>query len=182
MLDKAEGAARSDSVTIGQILRKVGSHSFPAVILLVAMIAATPLSGIPGVSIVAALIIGLMLVQMAWGAEEIWLPNWVRRQSIGTKRLSQAIGYLRGPIGKVEPLLKPRLVALTRGPGRIIPMAASFVIVLVLPILDFIPLTGSAAALILVLFAAGLLVRDGALVLLALILLAVAVGTVVLLI
>lgn len=168
VLDKAEDAGRFQRVSIGEILRKIGTQSFPAVILMVALVASSPLSGIPGMSSLAALIIGLLLVQMAWGAEEIWLPRWIRRQRIPTARLSQAIGWLRWPVERIEPFLRPRLTGLTEGPGRILPMAVCFVIVLVLPILDFIPLTGSLAAMILALIAAGFLVQDGALVLLAL--------------
>lgn len=64
-----------------------------------------------------------------------------------------------------ERFLRPRLTFLVKRPGVFLPLLACLAITAVMPFLEIIPTAGSIASIAIAFFAAGLLTRDGGLIL-----------------
>jgi hypothetical protein len=168
VLDQLEAAVHDDSISVGEIMDQLGQRSFAALILVPALIAASPASAIPGLTSAVALIVALMVVQMLWGREEAWLPQFLAKRRIPSERVCQAVGWLRRPVAFVERFLRPRLSFLVQRPWVVLPLLVALGITLVMPFLEVIPMSGSIASTAIALFAAAMLTRDGVLLLIAL--------------
>ena len=57
LLDSMERAAEKETVSINDVLHEIGDRSITPLILIVALLLVSPLSGIPGVSTLAAVTI-----------------------------------------------------------------------------------------------------------------------------
>lgn len=161
VLDSVEQAAGPKSVSLGDILDQLGPRSFAPLMLIVAIGMVSPVAGIPGASTVAALIIGTILAQMVVGRDRLWLPAWLKKREIKTESMEKALDFARRPVKAIEPLIKPRLQALTEMPGSLASILACFVLVAGMPLIEFVPMLSTIAAVALALFAAGFLTRDG---------------------
>ncbi len=166
VLDRLEEAVRDKETRIADIIEGLGRRSFPAIMLIPALLAVSPLSGIPGVTVTVGLIVATTAAQMLWGRDSLWLPEKLTRRAIPTDRLCKAIGWLRPPLKFIERFLRPRLTFLFRRPFRWITLTLVFLIGISMPALEFIPTSGSIAAAVISIFSIGLLTRDGALVIL----------------
>lgn len=162
VLDKLAEAGDGERVTVGEINEEFADRSLAPVLLVPALITASPLSGIPGLPTLAGLIIGLIVVQMLMGRDTLWLPDFIARRGVSKQRLGKAVDFLRKPVGWVERLLKPRLTWLAGRPWNYAALLTCLAIALSTPALEFLPFVTSVAAVAIGLFAAGLLIRDGA--------------------
>jgi hypothetical protein len=161
VLDRLEAAAAGETVSVGEIAAALGRRSFPALILGPALIAVSPASGIPGVTSAVGLVVAATVAQALLGRETLWLPRRFACRRIDADRLARGVRRLRGPVGAVERLLRPRLSWLVRRPLVALPLLVMLAIGLAMPLLEFIPTSGSVAAAAISVLAAGLLARDG---------------------
>ncbi len=166
VIDRLEKSAHDEETSIRDIIDGLGARSFPAIMLIPALLAVSPLSGIPGVTVTVGLIVAATAAQMLWGRDSLWLPERLTRRRISTEKLCKAISWLRPPVRFIERFLKPRLTFLFRRPLKWITLTLVFLIGGAMPVLELIPTTGSIAATVISIFAIGLLTRDGVLVIL----------------
>jgi hypothetical protein len=171
VLDGLERAIDGDAASVQQIVETLGRKSFAALLLIFPLISASPASTIPGVTATVAAIVFILVGQMILGRECVWLPPFIRQRRIPRDALCQGIQWLRKPVGFVERFLKARLVFLFHRPWLYLPLGLILALALVMPFMELVPTSGSIASVIIALFAAGLLTRDGALVLVSLLLL-----------
>lgn len=164
VLDRLEASAHEDKTSLGDIVEGLGRRSFAAIILIPSLLAVSPLSGVPGVTVAVGLIVAITSAQMLWGRDCLWLPDRLTRRQIPTDRLCKAIGWLRKPVHFIERFLRPRLTFLFHRPLIWIPLTILFLIGAAMPVLELIPTSGSIAAFAISLYAIGLLTRDGALI------------------
>lgn len=170
VLDQLESAAHDDSVTIDEVVEKLGHRSFASLMLVFALISTSPASGIPGITATVAALVFILVVQMIFGRECLWLPDFVGRRKMSTDKLCKGIGWLRKPVRFVEKFLRPRMTYLLHRPWLFLPLFLTLALTLVMPLLEVIPTSGSIASAMIALFAAGLLTRDGGLVVFSMIL------------
>ncbi|MFC7705143.1 exopolysaccharide biosynthesis protein [Plastorhodobacter daqingensis] len=164
VLDGLDEAGDEESVSVEQVVEAMGDRSFAPLLLVPALIMVSPISSIPGTPTISGLIIGLIAVQMLIGRDSLWLPGFLRRRKVSSKRMHKAVDFLRKPVSYVDPVLKERLTFLTDKPANTIALLTCVAITLVMPLMEFVPMLASVAALAISLFAAGLLIRDGLLV------------------
>ncbi|CUH78048.1 exopolysaccharide biosynthesis protein [Tropicibacter naphthalenivorans] len=149
-------------VYVHEALDRVGTQSFPAVILIPAVLLVSPLSGIPGTPTLGACLIFLCALQAVLGRKHLWLPGWLTRRSVSAKRMTKALNWLGKPAAWMDRYSKDRLCFLTARPTR--PLAYLFVLLTVIgwPILELVPFftSFSAGAVAMVMF--GVMTRDGA--------------------
>ncbi|SFD70122.1 exopolysaccharide biosynthesis protein [Roseivivax sediminis] len=150
-----------DTVSVGDILRKVGDRSFTAVILVPALILVSPVSGIPGTPTIGALIILLAVGQALTRRDHLWLPGFVTRRRIGAARLRQGLDFLRRPVAWIDRHSRNRWRVLTFGPMRTLAQVMIAFTALTWPALELLPFFTSFGAAAVSLFAIGLLIRDG---------------------
>ncbi len=143
LLDSMERAAEKEAVSINDVLHEIGDRSITPLILIVALLLVSPLSGIPGVSTLAAVTIILLAVQAV-----------------------TCVRFLRRPCAFVDGRCKPRLQFLTTGPMRFITLVVVTIIPLGWPFMEVLPMMSSLGAGTVALLAFGLFTRDGLFVLL----------------
>lgn len=171
VLDRLETALEGENITVQEVIETLGQRSSASLMLIFSLISTSPASAIPGITAVVAVIVFLLVVQMILGREHIWLPGFITRRRMSAAKLCKGIGWLRKPVHFMEHFLKARLTFLFHRPWLFLPLVLIMVLTLFMPFMEMIPMSGSLASAVIALFAAGLLTRDGALVVAALILL-----------
>ena len=173
VLGQLEASAHDESIAVQEVMDHLGRKSFAAVILVFTLMSASPASAIPGLTTVSAIVVVLMAGQMLVGRDGPWLPDFLAKRRLPTSRVCQAVGWLRRPVAFVERFFKPRLSFFVKRPGIFLTLGVMLAIALFMPVMEIVPTSGSIASIVIAFFAAGLLTRDGALVLLGLVLVVV---------
>lgn len=168
VLDQLEDVARDDSIRVGEVVEHLGRKSFASLMLIFALISTSPASGIPGITATVAFLVFILAVQMIVGRDCVWLPSFVAKRSMSTEKLCKGVGWLRKPVHFVERFLRPRMTFLLHRPWILLPLVLILALTVVMPLLEAVPTSGSIASAVIALFAAGLLTRDGGLVLVSL--------------
>lgn len=171
VLDQLESAIEGENITVQEVIEKLGRKSFASLMLIFSLISTSPASAIPGITTVVAAIVFLLVGQMILGREHVWLPGFITRRRMSSAKLCQGISWLRKPVHFMERFLKTRLAFLFHRPWFFLPLVLILALTLFMPFMEVIPMSGSLASAVIALFAAGLLTRDGALVVAASILL-----------
>jgi hypothetical protein len=160
-----------ESVTVREVVEELGHKSFASLMLIFSLISTSPASAIPGITAIVAVIVFVLAVQMMLGRECVWLPQFVNRRRISRAKLCKGIGWLRRPVAFVERFLRARLTFLLHRPWLLLPLGLILLLTLFMPFMEVVPTSGSIASAVIAFFAAGLLTRDGALVVVSLIVL-----------
>lgn len=171
VLDGLEKATHDESIPVQEVIEELGHKSFASLILIFSLISASPASAIPGVTAMVAVIVFILVIQMILGRDCVWLPGFISGRQLSTAKLCKGIIWLRKPIHFVEGFLKPRLTFIFHRPWIYLPLVLVLGLTLLMPFMEIVPTSGSIASAVIAFFAAGLLTRDGALVLASLILL-----------
>jgi hypothetical protein len=159
MLAELLARHREDEIVLGDILAFLGERAFGALLLVLALPMATPLSAIPGVSSVFGLPMVVICAQLMLGYPRPLLPAALARRTVRRDVLARAVERADPWLVRIERAVHPRLPALT-GPmaERAIGAVCTFMATLLaLPI----PGANQPPALAVTLFAVGLLERDG---------------------
>ncbi|MCX7560271.1 exopolysaccharide biosynthesis protein [Sulfitobacter sp. F26204] len=171
VLDRLEESLVGKQILFGDVVGAIGPSSFSSLMLIFSLICTSPASAIPGVTSAVALVVCILTVQMIAGREAVWLPRFLMHRHISTVTLGKGIKWLRKPVRFVERFLKVRLTFVFHRPWLWLPLILILCLTIIMPFMEVIPASGSIASTIIALFAAGMLTRDGALVLIALALL-----------
>ncbi len=89
--DRVRETTHSGEVSVGEVLEALGPRSFVPLLLAPAVLAATPLSGIPGVSIICGLLIALISFEMLMSYEQAYIPGKLRRRTVDGDSLRTAL-------------------------------------------------------------------------------------------
>ena len=163
-------AEREDSVSVGDVLDAIGDRSYGPAVMLPAMTEWTPVGGIPGVPTLLAAIIAITGIQLVIDKDHLWLPDMLQRRSASGQRLRKAADRLERPARWLDRRFHRRLSQFVRDPW---PRIAGFVILLLclaVPPLELVPFASTAPMVAIAAFGLALLVRDGLLMLAALVL------------
>ncbi|MBR9863394.1 MAG: exopolysaccharide biosynthesis protein [Rhodobacteraceae bacterium] len=169
VLDELENSATGETTAVSEVIDALGRRSFASLMLIFSLVSSSPVSAIPGMTAFVGTVIFFIVVQMLAGRNSLWLPQFITRRTISTEKLRKAITWLRKPVGFVERYLKSRLTFLFHRPYIWLPLLLILALTLCMPFLELIPTSGSIASVVIALFAAGLLTRDGALVIVSLV-------------
>ncbi|ETX27990.1 exopolysaccharide biosynthesis protein [Roseivivax isoporae] len=161
LLDRIRPEDGQDSVSVHEILERIGNRSFDAALLVPALILVSPISGIPGAPTIGGLVILLIAAQNLVGRRHLWLPGFLMRRRIGAERLENALGFLRKPAAWVDRHSRNRWRVLTRRPVSSLALLTIIATTITWPLLELVPFFTSAGAVAVSLFAIGLMIRDG---------------------
>ena len=161
-------AVRGESakVSVREIIDALDSRSFGLAVLLFALPSVVPMP--PGVPTVVGIILLIVSIQMAFGREELWLPGILSKREFDRKSLVGAFEGLAPRLAVIEKVMKPRLLFMTGRVGSIL----IGIIVLVMAVVLILPLPPGGnfpPALACAVLGMGLAQRDGALVLVGLV-------------
>lgn len=172
-----ETAEEADRVTLELVLERMGRRSFGSALLTAGLITLAPLIGdIPGVPTIMGILVVLTAGQMLFGRDRLWLPDRLLARTVSREKLEVALRWLRPAARVLDRVIGPRFEAiLAFGGGRAI-AAVCFLIGAVMPLLEVIPFSATAAGVLLTLLSLALVTRDGLLALATLTLTVAAVG------
>jgi len=157
-LRSAIDAMDGDKLTLGELVDALGRSGQGLVLLLLALPAFIPVPALP-TGFVFGTALSLVALQMMAGRESLALPGVLRRQSLPRQAVISTVERLDGFMTRLDGVLRPRLLSLTDRAATIIVALLIFIlgVMLVLPI----PFGNQGPAFAIVIFAFGLLERDG---------------------
>jgi len=165
ILASTEGESR---VGVDDLLRAFGSRSFGPLLVAPSVLTISPIGAIPLAPAVFNVFVILVCVQHIAGLNAPWVPRLLRERTVSRHKLERAARHLRPWARRVDALLGPRLVFLTRPPvDRALAavaalLAASIFIIGLVPFAAAVPSSGIA------LIGLSVATRDGLVALLAL--------------
>ncbi len=165
------GLIRGERVTLGELLERLGPEGIGLALLLFTLPTLFPVPGPVGMTF--GTLIALVALQVMSGAQALWVPAILRRRSVPSASLRRVIARALPWLGGAERWLKEQRLRPLAGPKSLRIMALPLLVlaaILVLPI----PFGNFAPALALIAFSLGFMARDGAAILVALLLTAAA--------
>ena len=159
-----EAAGRS--MTLGELEQILKGRGFGLFLLLLALPFTFPLA-IPGLSVPFGIVIMFIGVRIAAGRKP-WLPGFILRREIKYAVLEKIVHIGLRLSTRLEKVVKPRMHFLQRWPGMINLIGlgiASGGLLLSLPLPPLIPFSNTIPALAVLFLTAGMIERDGMLVL-----------------
>lgn len=169
--------SEDDRVALGSMIEIVGEKTFGPLLVIAGLIAFSPLSGIPGVPTMVALIVLLTTIQLLLGRKFFWLPRWLTRKTISRDKYEYSLKTIAPAARFVDRFFRPRLTCLTRRMGTYLVAISCILIAIAMPPLEIMPFAATIAGAAIVAFGLALMARDGFMTLLALLFTATA-GTV----
>jgi hypothetical protein len=168
ILDRFEELAQQESrVAVADMVDAVGTRSYGPFLIVPALIELSPVGGVPGVPTVLAALVALFAVQMLLGRRRLWIPGWVARRGLGAPRLTRLVAAVRPMADRADRWFHGRLRALTSGVGVRVAALVCIALAMLVPPLEVFPFASSAPMGAIALIGLALLVRDGALMVLA---------------
>lgn len=164
LTERLKDRADSGAVSIGEIMDMVGRASYAPLILLLSVIAISPIGAIPGASILAGIILFLLGGQMLAGRDNPWMPSVVENRPVKGDHLRKALDRSQGLIEWVDRLPQPRLRQFTTNAWAKAVAAGVILMGLLMLPLALVPWGVVAPAMALVVVSLGLVGKDGLLV------------------
>lgn len=160
-------AAGRRAVSVEDMVAVLGRRSYGPFLFVPGLIGVTPLSGIPMVPAVLAVIVALFAIQIVFGRSHLWLPDILGRRSFAAGQVRDAMARIAPVAEKLDRWFYGRLPGLTGRHG--VRMAAAMCVVLAafVPLFEMVPFAGIAPMSAIAAFGLAILVRDGALMLAA---------------
>ncbi|MDP5336362.1 MAG: exopolysaccharide biosynthesis protein [Paracoccaceae bacterium] len=150
-----------DTVSLRDILSRIGTRSFAATLLVLGLLMVSPLSAIPFLPSLVAVVILLIAGQAVMGRHHLWLPDAIMRRRISASRLVRALDSLERPAAWIDAHRSGRWMALTRQPISLLAYLVIIAVALTWPPLSLVPFSTTLSAVGLSLLAAGQTLRDG---------------------
>ncbi len=146
LLQRLEKAGEDrQPVTIGQMLEAAGQRSFGVILLIPGLLVLSPLSGIPGLPSVFAVMVVLIAGQLLIGRQHFWLPQWLLKRSASRDKFNKALAFLHKIARVVDRLLRRRLTFLNSGIAVRLNAVLCILIASTMPPLELVPFGNSTA-------------------------------------
>lgn len=153
--------AGENHICLKTLLRIVGERAYAAMLVLPALLAASPLTAVPGLSFFLALFIIFVSLQMLLRRKTMWLPASVLNMSLKRDKTLKAISYMEKPAKWLDRIMRPRLLFLTRDFGERLIITLSLLLAVISIPAMMIPLANFVLCAAILFFALGLLAKDG---------------------
>lgn len=161
VVSRLDALSDRDALELEDIVAAFGETAFVPVLMVLALVVVSPLSGIPLLPTAFGLAIGLVSLQMVVGRHTLWLPRVLMRRRISGAQLRGALQRTARLSDWLDRAARDRLRLLVSPPLDTVQKGACMVCGLAMPLLELVPFSSSLLAVSVVLFSTGLLTRDG---------------------
>lgn len=154
-------AGSQGKVSVGEIVEELSSRGRGPFFLVPALLELTPIGSIPGVPTVIALLLAVFAIQVVIGRHSIWLPRFVQKLSMSSKKMQKALDGLSKVSGWMDRAFHDRWGHLVSEPFQ---RAAAVVVLLLcatIPFLEVVPFASSVPMLAIAAIGLAMLVHDG---------------------
>ena len=160
-LEERVARDREDGVPVSVLLSAVGRRSYGPLLLTIGLIALSPVTIVPGITVMLALMALLMAVQMFVGVDRPWLPLRLLRVRVPRSVLFAGLDRGRPLVERIDTLVQPRLsfmesVLATRLVAVLCMLAA-----LLMLTLSLAPMGAIAPSIVIALLGLGIAAHDG---------------------
>ncbi len=149
------------SVSLADIVEALEKRGFGALLLVPALITVLPTGAIPGVPAGCAVVICLVAGQLVIGLKKPWLPSPLGKVSISRKKLSNAIEKTKPYAEAMDEFATPRYEFLTKDISQRVIAVLCMALAVIMAMIGFVPFVPALFSLPVLLFAAGICLRDG---------------------
>lgn len=161
----------NDRLSIGDIETALGERSFGIILMVLSL-----LGMLPGISMISAVALLPVCLQMILGAEKPWLPSWMQQRSAKRSDFAAITSRLVPHLERLEHFLRPRYRFMSeRGAERLVGAVCLILALFLLPPLP-IPFSNIPFAISIAILALAIIERDGLLLTVGLISAALLVG------
>lgn len=161
ILEAIRPAPEEVSVSLGDILSRIGQRSIAASLLVLALLMVSPLSAIPFLPSLVAVVIVMIAGQAVIGREHLWLPRFMTNRQISASKLRRAIDSLARPARWIDNHRSGRWLVLTQQPIAAVAYIVVIMVALTWPPLSFVPFSTTLSAVGMAMLAAGQTLKDG---------------------
>ena len=164
LLSRIAAEAEGERTTIGALADAFGQRGHGALLILLGLPNLLPLP-VPALSLLTGLPLLVLTAQIALGRPVPWFPARLRDRSLPTADLRRIAGAVATQVARLDRIVRPRWSVLTTGPARRV--VGAFTVVLALALFLPLPFGNALPGLALALTGLALLERDGAALLVA---------------
>jgi hypothetical protein len=147
--------ARGRDVTVGEILAALKDRGFGVFMILFAL----PNAVIPGISFILGAPVVLFALQLAFGRDEVWLPEFMRRKKLSAELFQKVAARVVQFLVWVEKRSMPRWNSVVSGHGE--RFLGLYIAVVALFLMLPIPFGNMLPAFGIALMSVGLIEKDG---------------------
>ncbi|MFT4327068.1 MAG: exopolysaccharide biosynthesis protein [Wolbachia pipientis] len=149
----------NDKVTLFDIKTALHERGFGILIIIFSLPLSIPIPVPPGYTTILSIPLILFSLQLLFGFDSPWMPNWLERKSFQRSTLALVVEKTSPTLKKIEKFMKPRMSFIFRGPGEnilaFIMLLCALSIAIPLPLTNFIPAIGTT------LISLGIMSKDG---------------------
>jgi hypothetical protein len=151
-----------DGIRLGVLLNAVGRRSYGPILLLLGLIAISPLTALPFTTSIIAAITLLIAGQMALGFERPWLPRALLNVRLPRKMFFQFLDHARARVDRIDGVVLHHRWTFMTVPlfVNVVALCVCAAALITFP-LSLIPFAPMAPAIAIVLFGLGMTARDG---------------------
>ncbi len=155
-------------VSVGDIQGAIGQRSFGPFLFIPAIIEISPVGGIPGLPTLLALIIALFALQLLFGRRHLWMPGFIAHRSVKSERLEKGLNKVRPVVRWLDKVSRHRLPWATSKAFLRVIAVLCVLLACSVPPLELLPFASTAPFSAICLFGLGITTRDGAAIVLGL--------------
>lgn len=149
----------AEKVSVDMIVESLHERGFGVLMFFFAIPIALPFPVPPGVNVAFATPLAVLAAQLMVGRDRVWMPKAIGQRGLARDKLHGVIALCVPWLKRLEVLVKPRLGFMTRGgAAHIVGLLA---LVMSISIYIPIPLTNTVPGMGICAMAAGLIMRDG---------------------
>ncbi|WP_237398558.1 exopolysaccharide biosynthesis protein [Wolbachia endosymbiont of Diaphorina citri] len=149
----------TDKVTLFDIKTALHERGFGILIIIFSLPLSVPILVPPGYTTILSIPLILFSLQLLFGFDSPWMPNWLERKSFQRSTLALVVEKTSPILKKIEKFMKPRMSFIFLGPGEKIlafmMLLCAIIIALPLPFTHFLPAIG------ITLISLGIMGKDG---------------------
>ncbi|MCH2037048.1 MAG: exopolysaccharide biosynthesis protein [Rickettsiales bacterium] len=148
----------SERVSVDQLVNDLKERGFGILFIIFCAIPALPIPA-QGIATILALPVMLLALQLIIGKDEIWLPQFIRKKSVGSGKVIKVTRMALPLMKRFEYLSRPRLLFMTRPlMERIIGV---FVLLSSISMAMPIPFSNTIPSIGIVIMSLGMIEKDG---------------------
>lgn len=169
VIDEVIGLGNGKSeVSVGDIQGAIGQRSFGPFLFIPAIIEISPVGGIPGLPTLLAVIIALFALQLLFGRRHLWMPGFIADRSVKSERLEKGLNKVRPVVRWLDKVSRQRLPWATSNAFLRVIAVLCVLLACSVPPLELLPFASTAPFSAICLFGLGITTRDGAAIVLGL--------------
>ena len=150
----------TDRITINELKLSLHEKGFNILMIFFVLPVSIPMPYIPGITTIFSIPLVMFSLQMLFGFDTPWLPQWINRRSIDRSILKFVVTKSSPVLYNIEKFLKPRFLVFSTSKASV-KLMGFFTLMFAISIALPLPLTNFVPAWGILIMSLGALNRDG---------------------